>query len=195
MDHKVVNRGVLVVSGVRDDGFREILGVEVSEDTESEATYQELFRSLKRRGLSGVQLVISDDHEGLKSAIARHFQGASHQRCQVHYAKKPPRDGGSSQAQGARDRPQGDLRRARQETSPHSRRCGGRQMAQEGHNEKVAEHLEEHIEECLSCLAFPESHRRRIRTTNGLERLNQEIKRRSRVVRIFPNERSCLRLW
>jgi putative transposase len=80
VDHKVVNRGVLVVSGVRDDGFREILGMEVA-DTESEATYQELFRSLKRRGLSGVQLVISDDHEGLKSAIARHFQGASHQRC------------------------------------------------------------------------------------------------------------------
>src|SRR5687768_14561322 len=62
-----------------------------------------------------------------------------------------------------------------------------------GH-EKVASNLEEHIEECLICLAFPESHRRRIRTTNGLERLNQEIKRRSRVVRIFPNRTSCLRL-
>jgi putative transposase len=61
-------------------------------------------------------------------------------------------------------------------------------------NEKVAEHLEEHIVECLSCLAFPESHRRRIRTTNGLEKLNQEKKRRSRVVRIFSNERSCPRL-
>jgi len=59
---------------------------------------------------------------------------------------------------------------------------------------KVAEHLEEHVEECLSCLAFPESHRRRIRTTNGLERLNQEIKRRTRVVRIFPNPEACLRL-
>jgi putative transposase len=59
---------------------------------------------------------------------------------------------------------------------------------------KVAEHLEEHVEECLSCLAFPESHRRRIRTTNGLERLNQEIKRRTRVVRIFPNRGACLRL-
>jgi len=58
----------------------------------------------------------------------------------------------------------------------------------------VAERLEEHIEECLSCLAFPESHRRRIRTTNGLERLNQEIKRRTRVVRIFPNRGACLRL-
>src|SRR5215213_626537 len=62
-----------------------------------------------------------------------------------------------------------------------------------GH-EKVGSHLEEHIEECLTCLAFPKSHRRRIRTTNGLERLNQEIKRRTRVVRIFPNRESCLRL-
>ena len=78
--HKVISQGVLVVSAVRDDGFREIVGLEVA-DTESEATYQELFRSLKRRGLSGVELVVSDDHEGLKAAIARHFQGASHQRC------------------------------------------------------------------------------------------------------------------
>ena len=60
--------------------------------------------------------------------------------------------------------------------------------------EKIACHLEEHIEECLECLAFPESHRRRIRTTNGLERFNQELKRRTRVVRIFPNRESCLRL-
>jgi putative transposase len=77
---------VLVVSAVRNDGFREILAVEVA-DTESEATYQELFRTLKARGLKGVELVVSDEHEGLKSAIARHFQGASHQRCQVHYAR------------------------------------------------------------------------------------------------------------
>jgi putative transposase len=60
--------------------------------------------------------------------------------------------------------------------------------------EKVACHIEEHIEECLTCLAFPEGHRRRIRTTNSLERLNQEIRRRTRVVRIFPNRQSCLRL-
>jgi len=76
---RVVSQGVLIASGVRDEGYREILALEVA-DTESEATYHELFRSLKRRGLSGVQLVVSDDHEGLKSAIARHFQGASRQR-------------------------------------------------------------------------------------------------------------------
>ena len=80
VDGRVVNQGVLVVSALRDDGMREILGVEVA-DTESEATYHELFRSLKRRGLKGVQLVVSDDHEGLKSAVRRHFQGAAHQRC------------------------------------------------------------------------------------------------------------------
>jgi putative transposase len=73
----VVSQGVLVVSGVRDDGYREILGVEIA-DTESEATYQELFRSLKSRGLKGVELVVSDDHGGLKAAIARHFQSASY---------------------------------------------------------------------------------------------------------------------
>jgi hypothetical protein len=66
--------------------LRHPLAVEVAE-TESEATYQQLFRSLKTRGLSGVELIVSDDHEGLKAAISRHFQGASHQRCQVHYAR------------------------------------------------------------------------------------------------------------
>src|SRR3954468_8601416 len=69
----VVSQGVLIVSGVREDGFREILGVEVA-DTESEATYQELFRSLKARGLKGVELLTSDDHPALEAAIARHFQ-------------------------------------------------------------------------------------------------------------------------
>jgi len=63
-----------------------------------------------------------------------------------------------------------------------------------GSHPRIAEHLEEHIEQCLTCLGFPEAHRRRIRTTNGLERLNQEIKRRTRVVRIFPNREACLRL-
>jgi transposase-like protein len=87
MDHRIVSQGVLIVSAVREpDGLREILAVEVA-DTESEAAYQELFRSLKARGLSGVELVVCDEHEGIKAAVARHFQGASHQRCQVHYSR------------------------------------------------------------------------------------------------------------
>jgi putative transposase len=192
VDGRVVNQGVLVVSAVRDDGMREILGVEVA-DTESEATYHELFRSLKRRGLKEVQLVVSDDHEGLKSAVCRHFQGAAHQRCQVHYQRnllgmvshiKRKELGADLRAIFAAPAREEALRIA----SSVANKWRGKGI------EKVAEHLEEHIEECLSCLAFPESHRRRIRTTNSLERLNQEIKRRTRVVRIFPNRESCLRL-
>jgi transposase-like protein len=189
--HRVVSQGVLLVSGVRDDGFREILAVEVA-DTESEATYQELFRSLKRRGLSGVELVVSDEHEGLKAAIARHFQGAAHQRCQVHYTRNLL---GMVAAKGRKDLAE-DLRGVF--AAPNREVALG--LASEladrwrGRHPGVAEHVEERIEECLTCLAFPESHRRRIRTTNGLERFNQELKRRTRVVRIFPNRGSCLRL-
>lgn len=162
-------------------------------DTESEATYQELFRSLKSRGLKGVELVVSDDHEGIKAAVCRHFQGASHQRCQVHYARNLLGMVGHAK----RKELASDLRAIF--AAPERDQAMGiassvaQKWRQKG-NEKVACHLEEHVEECLSCLAFPESHRRRIRTTNGLERLNQEIKRRTRVVRIFPNKESCLRL-
>ena len=86
VDGRVVSVGVLVVAGVRDDGRREVLAVEEA-DTESEASYQDLFKRLKDRGLRGVELVTSDDHRGLKAAIERHFQGASRQRCQVHFGR------------------------------------------------------------------------------------------------------------
>ncbi len=191
--HRIVSQGVLIVSGVRaTDGLREILAVEVA-DTESEATYHELFRSLKARGLSGVELVVSDDHEGLKAAVFRHFQGASWQRCRVHYARNLLGMVGAARRKDLA----ADLRAIFAATSREQALGMASSVAdrwREKGNEKVAEHVEEHVEECLTCLEFPESHRRRIRTTNGLERLNQEIKRRTRVVRIFPNRESCLRL-
>ncbi|MBA3472758.1 MAG: IS256 family transposase [Rubrobacter sp.] len=190
--HRVVSQGVLIVSGVREDGFREIVGVEVA-DTESEATYQELFRSLKARGLKGVELVTSDDHPGLEAAIARHFQGASWQRCQVHYTRnltklvpRAKRKELTAGLGGVFSAPTREVALKLVEQLADGWRSKG--------YPKVAEHLEENIEDCLACLAFPESHRQRIRTTNGLERLNQEIKRRTRVVRIFPNREACLRL-
>jgi putative transposase len=192
VDGRVVRQGVLIVSAVRDDALREICGVEVA-DTESEATYHELFRSLKRRGLSGVELVVSDDHGGLKAAIARHFQGACHQRCQVHYARNLLGTVGHTRHKelGA------DLRAIFAAPGRKQALAIASSVAEKWRkksNEKVACHIEDHIEECLTCLVFPESHRRRIRTTNGLERLNQGIKRRTRVVRIFPNRGACLRL-
>ncbi len=160
---RVVSQGVLIVSGVREEGFREILAVEVA-DTESEATYQELFRSLKRRGLRGVELVVSDDHEGLKAAVAHHFQGTRWQRCQVHYARNLL---GMVAMPGAKSLP-----RTRAVCSPHragrwllgslpSRRPGGAGATPGSLRTSKGS----------SRNAFPESHRGRIRTTNGLERL------------------------
>jgi putative transposase len=183
-ERRVVSQGVLLVSGVREDGFREILGVEVA-DTESEATYyQELFRSLKARGLSGVELVVSEDHEGLSRppsfATSREHRGSV--RCQVHYARNLL--GMVSAARRRKDLAAADLRAIFAATSREQALEMASSVARrwrEKGNEKVAEHIEEHVQECLSCLAFPESHRRRIRTTNAQERLNQEIKRRTRV--------------
>ncbi len=188
---EIVGQGVLVVCAVRDDGFREILAVKTA-DTESEATYHELFRSLKARGLKGVRLVTSDDHEGLKAAIERHFQGASWQRCQAHYA----RNLAGLVSRAKRKELSEDLRGVFAAPTREAALGLAEQLADRwrGSHPEVAEHIEENVEECLSCLSFPESHRRRIRTTNGLERFNQEIKRRTRVVRIFPNREACLRL-
>ncbi len=188
---QVVSQGVLVVKGVREDGFRELLAVEVA-DTESEASYEALFRGLKDRGLRGVRLVTSDDHRGLVNAIRRHFQGVSWQRCQVHIARNALGKVGRKHQKGISE----DIRAVFNAPSL--------EWAKELRDEvierwskthpAVAEWLEAALEDGLACFAFPESHRRRIRSTNGLERFNQELKRRTRVVRIFPNPEACLRL-
>ena len=188
---QVVSEGVLLVSAVRDDGYRELVAVDVAA-TESEATYQELFRSLKARGLKGVKLVTSDDHRGLRRAIERHFQGAGWQRCQVHFSRN---------VQGLVNR------RQRAQVADDLRTifaCPTLPLAWDAvqsvaerwrpTHPHLAERLEEDVEDCLACLAFPMSHQRRVRTTNGLERVSQELKRRTRVVRIFPNRDACLRL-
>jgi len=177
LDGRVIGQGVLVVSGVRDDGMREILAVEVA-DTESEATYQEMFRSLKARGLRGVELVISDDHEGLKAAVGRHFQGASWQRCQVHYTRNLLGMVGHAKRKELAADLRGVFAAPDRRSALELASSVANKWRQKGY-EKVACHLEERIEDSLSCLAFPESHRQRVRTTNGLERLSQEIKRRT----------------
>ncbi len=190
-DGRIVSQGALIVAGVRADGHREILAVAVA-DTESEATYNQLFRELKARGLGGVRLVTSDAHIGLKAAIDRHFQGASWQRCQVHYARELVKMVGA----GRRRELTEDLREIFAATTRGQAMMTAETVATRWKPTYpvVARLLEEAIEDCLACLAFPLAHRPRIRTTNGLERLNEEIKRRTRVVRIFPNPAACLRL-
>ena len=191
VDGQVVSQGVLIVAGVRDDGRRELLAVEVA-DTESAATYEALFRRLKARGVHGVTLVTSDDHLGLRAAIARHFQGASWQRCQVHFARN------LLGSVGVRHRARlgADLRGIFAAGSAAQARAAARACAAEWQTSHpaVAAVLEEDLENCLACYAAPPAHRVRVRTTNGLERFNQELKRRTRVVRIFPNRAALLRL-
>jgi putative transposase len=191
VEGRVVSQGVLIVAGVREDGRREVLAVEVA-DTESEATYQEVFRSLKARGLRGVGLVTSDDHAGLRAAIERHFQGASWQRCQVHFARNLLGLVGRKE----RGRLADELRAAFAASDATQARSQARACAERwrrGHPVLAAK-LAEEVEDCLACYQAPAAHRVRVRTTNGLERLNQELKRRTRVVRIFPNRASLPRL-
>ena len=188
---QVVSQGVLIVKGVREDGHRELLAVDVA-DTESEATYDELFRRLKERGLHGVQMVTSDDHRGLVAAIERHFQGAAWQRCYVHFL----RNASGKIARKHRKALTSDLKAVY--GAPD--RVWALELARDvverwsETHPALARWIEDGIEATLAHFSFPEAHRRKIRSTNGLERFNQEIKRRTRVVRIFPNRESCLRL-
>jgi len=188
---RVVSQGVLVVKGVREDGQRELLAVDVA-DSESEATYDALFRRLKERGLHGVQLVTSDDHKGLVAAIQRHFQGAAWQRCQVHFLRNA-RGKVARKHQAALT---ADLKAIYAAPDREWALSLAREVVERwsASHPAVAEWLEVGIEATLACFAFPEPHRRRIRSTNGLERFNQELRRRTRVVRIFPNREACLRL-
>jgi transposase-like protein len=187
----VVSQGVLVAIGISAAGCREVLGCWVAE-SESEASWGAVFAELKQRGLSGVRYVVSDDHAGMVKAIGRHFQGAVWQRCQVHFVRN------ALSLCGVQQRPL-VLSLMRSVTERPTREAARTALAAavaelEKKAPKVARLLEEHGEEILGVYALPEAHRKRMRTTNMLERQNQELKRRTRVVRIFPNEQSCLRL-
>ena len=190
-DGAVVSRGVLIVVGIDEDGYREILGVWCA-DTESEASWSAVFRELKERGLRDVSYVVSDNHQGIRRAVDRYFQGVVWQRCQVHFIRNvlgrvPKKDRA------------GILARLREITGSASRESARRRLREtaaslaESHP-KVADFLDAHGEEMLAVYALPEHHRKRMRSTNMLERFNEEIRRRTRVVRIFPNEQSCVRL-
>lgn len=188
---EVVSKGILIVKGISKSGHREILAVEMA-NTESEATWGALFRKLKERGLTGVLLITSDEHKGLVAAIRRHFQGAQWQRCQTHFQRNVkdlvPRNEQGELAQALRevfDAP--SLEEARELLD---RMIGD----YEERYPKLADKLDQDTEFVLTCFHFPAAHRKRIRTTNGLERFNEEINRRTDVIRIFPNDRSCIRL-
>ena len=190
-DDRVVMRAALVVTGVRNDGYREILGIKIG-NTESFATWDETFRWLKSRGLNGVAYVISDQHGGLTEAITKHFHDATWQRCQVHLMRNIL---GSCQTKHRADVASAaklvfqaaDITEARRRLAEFSERFGKSAA-------KSVACLEAGFEDAMAVMSLPEKYRKRLRTTNMQERLNEEIRRRERVIRIFPNDDSALRL-
>jgi len=187
----VSSKGILIVVGIDKDEYREPLGVWAA-DSESETSWTDVFNALKKRGLRGVRYVVSDDHKGLRKAVSRCFQGALWQRCQVHFTRN------ILSYTSRKDRPYimsllREITGAQSLESARKRIAETVELLQRTHP-KIADMLDTHGEEILAVYQLPETHRKRMRSTNMLERFNQEIKRRTRVVRIFPNEASCIRL-
>lgn len=188
----VVSMAALVATGVASNGERRVLGLELSAGNDEGSAWPRFIRSLVERGLRGVRLVISDDHPGLVKAVREQLLGSGWQRCRVHFTRNAqelvPRSARSMVASAIRSVfEQPDERSARDQLD---RVIDG--MA--GAYPKVAELLADAEPDLLTHFAFPETHRSRIRSTNPLERLNKEIKRRTAVVGIFPNRASVIRL-
>jgi putative transposase len=188
----IVDEAVFTAVGVNDDGRREVLGTSVSR-SEAEVHWRQFLEDLQKRGLHGVQLFISDDHSGLKKARKAVFPGIPWQRCQFHLQQNAqayvPKEEMKEQV-GA------DIRAIfnAPDKAEADRLLKKTMTTYEKSAPKLSSWLEENIAEGLTIFSFPAQHRVKIRTTNVIERLNREIKRRTRVVSIFPNDASCLRL-
>ena len=190
-DHQVVSKAVVVATGITATGQREVLGVDVG-DSEDEVFWRGFLRSLKNRGLAGVRLVISDQHAGLTAAIRRCFQGAAHQRCRVHFARNLltliPKAHQDMVAALFRTVFAGIDAETVSAQWDHVRATLAERWP------KAAALMDTAKAEVLAFAAFPVEHWKKVWSTNPLERVNKEIKRRSRVVGIFPNEASVVRL-
>jgi transposase-like protein len=187
----IVSQAVLIAIGIDWDGRRQILGVELA-NRESRSSWSDFLRGLKARGLNGVELVVSDDHAGLKAAIREVLPEAVWQRCYVHFLRNAldyvPRKVGDDCLQELRWLyARRDLAEARSDLTAWLARWAGKYP-------RLTAWVEENLEETLSFYRFPRQHHKHLKSTNMLERLNAEIKRRTQVVRIFPNAQSCLRL-
>ena len=187
----ITTRAVLIALGIDWEGRRQVLGVEWA-NRESATSWRELLLQLKGRGLRGVQFCVSDDHPGLKRAIGEVLPEALWQRCYVHFLRNAldhlPRkadDDCLTELRWLYDRH--DVNEARADLEKWLSKWGGKYP-------RLCAWVEANIEETWTFYRLPRQHHKHLKSTNMLERLNQELKRRTLVVRIFPNEESCLRL-
>jgi transposase-like protein len=190
-DGRVRSKGLLIAIGINEDGHREVIGFKLA-DSESESSWGTFFAELKDRGLESVDMVTSDNHKGLVKAISKHFQGAVWQRCQTHFSRnvldkapkkhQPELKQALNRIYNAKD--EEDARRLLAQTVEKF----------ESDAPKAVAILEDGFEDVIAVMGLPEKYRQKLRTSNGLERLNEEIRRRDRVIRIYPNEASAIRL-
>jgi len=188
---QVTSMAVVVATGIAADGSREILGLDVG-DSEDEVFWRGFLTSLKQRGLAGVQLVISDQHAGLVKALKRSFQGAGHQRCRVHFARNLL----AHVPKGQQNMVAAVFRTIFAQPDAASVEATWNSVRDQLADRfpKLGPFMDDAKAEVLAFTAFPRAHWTKIWSTNPLERVNKEIKRRSRVVGIFPNPASVIRL-
>ncbi len=190
-NEKVKARGLLVVIGINQDGQREIIGFQVA-NSETETSWGQMFDSLKERGLQDIHFIVSDNHQGLVKAVRKHFQGAIWQRCQTHFSRNILDQTPKAEQPGLKEAMRQiyeavDLENARKYKTDIMEKYADKAP-------KAMRLLDEAFDDITAVLALPLKYRKRLRTTNGIERLNEEIRRRERVIRIFPNEDSVIRL-
>lgn len=179
-------RALLIVTGIREDGLREILGASIAESEDS-GYWSALFRSLKDRGLDGVEMVISDAHKGIQKAVQLSFVGASWQYCHVHFSRAVlesiPKKDKQEIAEKIKEASDDEI----------NMQDLAKELRSQGHK-SAAETIDAFRFDLWNYKAYPRAHWKRIRTTNVIERINKELKRRSRSAGAFPSDKSLMRL-
>lgn len=190
-DDRVRPRAMMIAVGFNEEGRREVLGMMIG-NSESEDSWRKFFSWLKSRDLRGVDFVISDSHAGLVKSVKTAFQGCTWQRCQVHFMRNLLSVTPKKLHEELRKRVRGIL----EAPDPKTARLLAIQVVEEYRDlaPKAIEILENGFDDVTAVLVLPETYRKRLRTTNDIERLNEEIRRRENVIRIFPNRDSATRL-
>ena len=189
-NHRIVSVAVIVAVGVNTDGRREVLGMDIG-SSEAETFWVEFLRKLRRRGLRGVKLIVSDAHESIKAAVAK-LINATWQRCRVHTMRNALAHAGKS----SRRVVSAFMATAFAQDSAEAAKAQWRRVADQLRPKlpKLAAFMDEAESDVLAYMSFPPEHWSKLHSTNGLERLNGEIKRRTEVVGIFPNDEAIVRL-